>query len=256
MSVIYDYADKVITITGAASGFGKLAAEKFSAAGAKVVISDINGDSVEAVAQQLRDDGYTAIATACDITRATEVESFFALAHGEFGPVDIAVNNAGAVHEMKRLGDCTEDMFDFNIGVNLKGTFLCMKSALEYMSTRGNGVILNIASASGLIGSPFLGLYAAAKHGVIGLTRSAAIEYARKGIRINALCPAFSATAILDQVVAEKGEKLVESIAANIPAQRLAKPEEVVNAILWLCSDHNTYMNGSAISIDGGLVAG
>ena len=192
---------------------------------------------------------------ACDIRDTQQVENFFSKTIAHYSRLDIAINNAGVVHEMKRLADCTEAMFDFNIGVNLKGTFLCMKSALVQMNAQGYGTILNIASASGLIASPFLGLYAAAKHGVIGLTKTAAAEYARKGVRINALCPAFSATAILDQVIADKGDKVAAGIAANIPAQRLAEPEEVVNAMLWLCSDDNSYMNGAAISIDGGLVA-
>jgi NAD(P)-dependent dehydrogenase (short-subunit alcohol dehydrogenase family) len=131
-----------------------------------------------------------------------------------------------------------------------------MRHELRQMSAKGAGKIINMASASGLIGSPFLSAYAAAKHGVIGLTRSAAVEYGRKGIQVNALCPAFSSTPMLDAVVEERGEKVLDGIVGAIPMQRLAEPEEIVNAIMWLSSDDNSFMNGAAVSVDGGLVAG
>lgn len=255
MTVQYDYSNKVVAITGAASGFGKLAAENFANAGAKLFLSDVNIEALKQLVLSLQASGADVYAVQCDIADENQVHSMFEQIIEKFGKLDVAINNAGVIQEMKRLGDCTEAMFDFNIGINLKGTFLCMKSTLNIMAEQGSGCILNIASASGLIGSPFLGLYSAAKHGVIGLTKSAAIEYARKGVRINALCPAFSSTKMLDQVVADKGNTLVQGITENIPAQRLAEPQEVVDAMLWLCSAKNSYMNGAAVSIDGGLVA-
>ena len=173
-----------------------------------------------------------------------------------FGGVDIAVNNAGIIHDLVRTADISDEVFDKNIAVNLKGTFLCMRHELQQMSQKGTGKIINMASASGLIGSPFLSVYAAAKHGVVGLTRSAAVEYGRKGIQINALCPAFSSTPMLEAVVETRGEKVLDGIVGAIPMQRLARPEEVVTAILWLSSDENSFMNGAAVSVDGGLVAG
>jgi NAD(P)-dependent dehydrogenase (short-subunit alcohol dehydrogenase family) len=254
MTVAYDFSNRVISITGAASGFGRLAAEKFAAAGARLVLSDINPEALQDVATGLDSDAVLAVA--CDVSDAAQVANLFDEAQKAFGGVDIAVNNAGIIHDLVRTSDISEETFDRNIAVNLKGTFLCMRHELRQMTAKGSGKIINMASASGLIGSPFLSAYAAAKHGVIGLTRSAAIEYGRKGIQINALCPAFSSTPMLDAVVEERGEKVLDGIVGAIPMQRLAEPGEIVNAILWLSSDDNSFMNGAAVSIDGGLVAG
>jgi NAD(P)-dependent dehydrogenase (short-subunit alcohol dehydrogenase family) len=196
------------------------------------------------------------LAVPCDVSDAAQVAAMFEQAQDALGSVDIAVNNAGIIHDLVRAADISDEVFDRNIAVNLKGTFLCMRHELRQMSQKGAGKIVNMASASGLIGSPFLSVYAAAKHGVIGLTRSAAVEYGRKGIQVNALCPAFSSTPMLDSVVETRGEKVLDGIVGAIPMQRLAKPEEIVNAILWLSSDDNSFMNGAAVSVDGGLVAG
>ena len=254
--VNYDFSDRVVSITGAASGFGQRAAERFAAAGASLVLSDVNREGLDTVATQLADAGGEVLAIPCDISRDDEVRALFDAAEQQCGGVDVAVNNAGIIHPLARLADCDEATFDRNIAVNLKGTFLCMRYALRQMQAKGRGRIVNIASASGLIGSPFLATYAAAKHGVIGLTRSAAVEYGRKGIQINALCPSFSGTGLLDSVVEQKGDAIVDGITSVIPMQRLADVDEVVSAILWLSSDDNSYMNGAAVSIDGGLVAG
>lgn len=256
MTTKHDFSDKVVSITGAASGFGRLAAQKFLAAGARLVLSDINSEALQTVAGELGAGGESVLTSACDVSDETQVAAMFDRAQREFGGVDIAINNAGIIHDLVRTADCSEAMFDRNIAVNLKGTFLCMRHELRQMAGKGSGKIINMASASGLIGSPFLSVYAAAKHGVIGLTRSAAVEYGRKGIQINALCPAFSSTPMLEAVVAARGEKVLDGIVGAIPMQRLAQPEEVVDAILWLSSDENSFMNGAAVSIDGGLVAG
>ena len=254
MTTTYDFSGKVVSITGAGSGFGRLAAEKFAASGARLVLSDINAEALQEVADSLGSE--TALAVACDVSDANQVAAMFDQAQEAFGGVDIAVNNAGIIHDLVRTADCSEETFDRNIAVNLKGTFLCMRHELRQMAAKGSGRIVNMASASGLVGSPFLSVYAAAKHGVIGLTRSAAVEYGRKGIQINALCPAFSSTPMLEAVVESRGEKVLDGIVGAIPMQRLAQPEEIVNAILWLSSDDNSFMNGAAVSIDGGLVAG
>ena len=255
MSVEYSFSNKVVSITGAASGFGRLAAEKFSAAGARLVLSDIDRAALQAVANELGADGGSVLTSVCDVVDESQVAAMFERAEQEFGGVDIAINNAGIIHDLVRTAEISEEVFDRTIAVNLKGTFLCMRHELRQMTRKGAGKIINMASASGLIGSPFLSVYAAAKHGVIGLTRSAAVEYGRKGIQINALCPAFSSTPMLDSVVETRGEKVLDGIVGAIPMQRLATPEEVVNSILWLSSDDNSFMNGAAVSIDGGLVA-
>ena len=254
MSVEYNFSNKTVSITGAGSGFGRLAARKFADAGAKLVLSDINPEALRDIAKELGTD--TALAVPCDISDAAQVAAMFEQAQEAFGGVDIAVNNAGIIHDLVRTAEISEEVFDRNIAVNLKGAFLCMRHELQQMTKKGAGKIINMASASGLIGSPFLSVYAAAKHGVIGLTRSAAVEYGRKGIQINALCPAFSSTPMLDSVVETRGEKVLDGIVGAIPMQRLAEPEEIVNAILWLSSDENSFMNGAAVSVDGGLVAG
>jgi NAD(P)-dependent dehydrogenase (short-subunit alcohol dehydrogenase family) len=254
MTTTYDFSDKVVSITGAGSGFGRLAAERFALSGARLVLSDINTSALQEVAETLGRD--TALAVACDVSDEAQVAAVFDQAQDAFGGVDIALNNAGIIHDLVRTADCGVETFDHNIAVNLKGTFLCMRHELRQMAEKGSGKIVNMASASGLVGSPFLSAYAAAKHGVIGLTRSAAVEYGRKGIQINALCPAFSSTPMLEAVVESRGEKVLDGIVGAIPMQRLAQPEEIVNAILWLSSDDNSFMNGAAVSIDGGLVAG
>lgn len=254
MTTRYDFSNKVVSITGAGSGFGRLAAAKFAAAGARLVLSDINTEALQDIAKELGTD--TVLAVPCDVSDAAQVAAMFEQAQDALGGVDIAVNNAGIIHDLVRAADISDEVFDRNIAVNLKGTFLCMRHELRQMSQKGAGKIVNMASASGLIGSPFLSVYAAAKHGVIGLTRSAAVEYGRKGIQVNALCPAFSSTPMLDSVVETRGEKVLDGIVGAIPMQRLAKPEEIVNAILWLSSDDNSFMNGAAVSVDGGLVAG
>ena len=254
MTIRHDFSNKVVSITGAGSGFGRLAAEKFAAAGARLVLSDINPGTLHDIEKELGAD--TALTVPCDVSEAAQVAAMFDQAQEVFGGVDIAVNNAGIIHDLVRTADISDEVFDRNIAVNLKGTFLCMRHELQQMSQKGAGKIINMASASGLIGSPFLSVYAAAKHGVVGLTRSAAVEYGRKGIQINALCPAFSSTPMLDAVVETRGEKVLDGIVGAIPMQRLARPEEVVDAILWLSSDENSFMNGAAVSVDGGLVAG
>ena len=254
MTTRYDFSNKVVSITGAGSGFGRLAAERFAAAGARLVLSDINPEALQDTATGLGADALVAVP--CDVSDAAQVAAMFDRAAQEFGGVDIAVNNAGIIHDLVRAADISDEVFDRNIAVNLKGTFLCMRHELQQMTAKGAGKIINMASASGLIGSPFLSVYAAAKHGVVGLTRSAAVEYGRKGIQINALCPAFSSTPMLEAVVETRGEKVLDGIVGAIPMQRLARPEEVVNAILWLSSDENSFMNGAAVSVDGGLVAG
>ena len=254
MTVTYDFSNKVISITGAGSGFGRLAARKFATAGARLVLSDVNFEALQDVTNELGTD--SVLAVECDVSDAVQVASMFDQAAERFGGIDIAVNNAGIIHDLVRISDISEETFDRNIAVNLKGTFLCMRHELRLMAAKGSGKIINMASASGLIGSPFLSVYAAAKHGVIGLTRSAAVEYGRKGIQVNALCPAFSSTPMLVAVVEERGEKVLDGIISAIPMQRLAEPEEIVNTILWLSSDDNSFMNGAAVSVDGGLVAG
>ncbi|MGI9286684.1 MAG: SDR family NAD(P)-dependent oxidoreductase, partial [Pseudomonadales bacterium] len=235
----YDYNGKVVLITGAGSGFGKMAAEKFSAAGASLALSDINVESVDAVAEELRTVDANVVSMACDVSKEGDVQQFVAATVAEYGKLDVAINNAGMAHELTKMTECDEALWDITVAVNLKGVFLCMKHELQQMSQQGCGVILNVSSAAGILGAPLLGPYAAAKHGVVGLTRTGAVEFARKGIRVNAICPAFSHTPLVDKLVEQKDESRLSNMASHIPMQRLGQSDEIVQAMLWACSDDN-----------------
>jgi NAD(P)-dependent dehydrogenase (short-subunit alcohol dehydrogenase family) len=256
MMTQFNYQKKIVLISGASSGFGQLAAQAFASSGATLALLDISADGLAKTKSSLNTDVPKPLLLQCDISDAKQVAQSIKRLVDKFGRLDIAINNAGVIHPLNRIADCDEQAFDKTIDINLKGTFLMMKYQLQQMLKQGCGRILNTASVSGLIGSPFLGGYAAAKHGVIGLTRSAAIEYGRKGININALCPTFAETPMLTQMAQEKGDNFKDKLAGGIPMQRLVEKQEVVDSMLWLCSDENSYMNGAAVTLDGGLTAG
>lgn len=249
-----DYTGKTVLITGAGGGIGREAAFAFAESGARLGICDLDESALEATASELAGMGCEVVARRCDVGVSSEVDAFVEAICDAFGGLDIAINNAGIGHRHQRLADCDDETFERVLSVNLKGVFACMRAELRRMTEHG-GVILNVASAAGITGAPFLGPYAASKHGVVGLTRSAAIEYARRGIRINALCPSFADTALLDDLVAERGEAGLASLAGANPMRRLGQPREIVEAMLWLCSQGNSFMTGQAIAVDGGLTA-
>jgi len=246
---MYEYNNKVVLITGAASGFGKLLAEKLACAGAKLVLGDLNEAGVKAVAEQLATD---VVAQRCDVTQESQVKDLVAASIEVFGRLDIAINNAGIATPMKALIETDEADLDINFSVNTKGVFFGLKHQIPEMLKTGGGSILNVASMAGIGGAPQLCAYSAAKHAVIGLTRTAAVEYAEKNIRINAACPFFSPTPIL---AASDIDKKIEILAQVNPMKRLGTPEEMVDAMLGICSPTNSYMNGQAIAIDGGFSA-
>jgi NAD(P)-dependent dehydrogenase (short-subunit alcohol dehydrogenase family) len=249
-----DYNDKVVMITGAGSGMGKLAAENFSKAGATLAICDVNKENIEAVAAQLREEGCDVLAAAFDVSDESQVTKFVADCLHSFGKIDVAINNAGILPPVARTHLLDLSVLDMQYKVNIKGVFTCMKHQITAMKEASNGVILNLSSVAGLGAAANLSTYAASKHAVIGLTRSAAVEYGRYGLRINALCPSHVDSPMMDS--AEKESHMSkENIAAANPMKRLATMQEIVNAMLWLCSDYNSYMNGTTIAIDGGLTA-
>ncbi len=256
MKTHYDYSDKVVLITGAGSGFGELAAQRFAEAGARLAICDVNETAVEAVGEALRGQGREVLSMACDVSQGTQVEAFVKACVERYGRLDVAVNNAGVAQQKLRIHDCDEAMWDHTNNINLKGVFLCMKFELTQMLQQPGGSILNVSSAAGVMGAPFLGIYSAGKHGVIGLTKSAALEYGRRNIRVNAICPAFSKTPLLEKGLNVAGGKKLENLLQGNPMQRLGETEEIVQAMLWACCDDNGFMNGVAISLDGGLAAG
>lgn len=256
------YRDQVVMITGAASGFGKMAASLFAAEGAKLALSDVSGDALMAVADDLRAQGVDVIADVVDVSDEEAVNAHVAHISEVYGTLHVGINNAGLGHDLAPLHLLPVEQFDRNYAVNARGVFLCMKAQLPMMLAAGKGVILNVASAAGLVGAAQLSGYAAAKHAVVGLTRAAADEYARKGIRVNALCPAFAVTPLVeemaDQVSARGGlsrEQALGHIASRIPMGRVAQPEEIVQAMLWVCAPENSFMTGQALALDGGLTA-
>ncbi len=256
------YLDQVVMITGAASGFGKMAANRFAAEGAKLALSDISDEALQDVAQALRDNGAEVIADVVDVSDQAQVQAHAAHIAEAFGTLHVGINNAGLGHDLAPLHLLPIEQFDKNYAVNARGVFLCMQAQLPMMLEAGAGVILNVASAAGLVGSGHLSGYAAAKHAVVGLTRAAADEYARKNIRVNALCPAFTVTPLVeemaDQVGARSGlsrDQALGHIASRIPMGRVAQPEEIVQAMLWACAPENSFMTGQALALDGGLTA-
>ncbi|MFZ2209369.1 MAG: glucose 1-dehydrogenase [Porticoccaceae bacterium] len=255
MRTHYNFDNQVVLITGAGSGFGKLAAEQFAAAGARLALCDLNETAVSTLARQLEAGGAQVMAMACDVGVPAQVAAFFAAVDNSFDRLDVAINNAGVSHAKVRLHETDLAMWDRVIDTNLKGVYLCMQQELARMVTRNSGAILNVSSAAGIMGAPFISLYSASKHGVIGLTKSAALEYGRKGIRVNALCPAFALTPMVEASLNAAGGKSRENLEAGNPMRRLGEMDEVVQAMLWACCDDNSFMNGAVIPIDGGLSA-
>ncbi|WP_233192699.1 SDR family NAD(P)-dependent oxidoreductase [Acidimangrovimonas sediminis] len=252
------YSGKVVQITGAASGFGALAARRFAAEGARLALSDIDADRLAPLVEELGGDHLFA---ALDVSDADQQADHAAAIRARFGRLDVAINNAGVGHELMPLSRIEPAEFDCVMAINARGVFLGMRLQIPAMLGTG-GAILNVASAAGLVGAGHLAAYAASKHAVVGLTRAAADEMATRGIRVNALCPSFATTplfdAMADQVAARHNASRDEAygrIAARVPMGRVARPEEVVQAMLWICAPENSFMTGQAVSIDGGLSA-
>lgn len=256
------FENRVVMITGAASGFGADAARRFAASGAKLALSDLNGDALAAVVTELRSSGVSVMTDTLDVSIEADIQSHVAGTIATYGQLDIAINNAGIGHAMMPLTDLDTDIFDKVMRINTRGVFLGMKHQLPAMLERKEGVILNVASAAGVLGAGYLSAYAASKHAVVGLTRAAADEVARKGIRINALCPAFASTPLFDEMADEIGERrnfdreaAYSHISSRIPMRRVASIGEIVQAMIWACDPENSFMTGQTLSIDGGLTA-
>ena len=246
------FAGKTVLITGAAGGFGAAAAKQFSAAGAKLVLGDISADGL---GTGLSGDVATLVG---DVSDPAYSAALVKLALDRFGSLDIAINNAGIVHTPAKIPDLTEAECRRVVDVNLLGVFWAMQAQLPLMETQfaktsEAGAIVNIASVAGLGGAPWLSIYGASKHGVVGLTRAAALEYARKGIRVNAVCPSFAATSMAGDAVDDP--EIEAHMTRGVPMRRLATVDEVVQAILWAADPANSFMTGQNIAIDGGLSA-
>ncbi|GGO84309.1 3-oxoacyl-ACP reductase [Marinobacterium nitratireducens] len=246
------FADQVVLITGAASGFGRLLAEKLAPSGARLILADLNEGGLDRLAASLSAAGAPVLAMACDVTSQAQVKALHEAAIERFGRLDIAINNAGRASAMKALIDTEEAELDQAFAVNAKGVFFGMKYQIRQMLTQGHGCILNVASLAGIGGAPKLAAYCAAKHAVVGLTRTAAVEYAAKNIRVNAICPFFSPTPLVTNSDMDEKQAF---LAQGSPMKRLGSPEEIVNAMLAICNPDNSYMTGQAIAVDGGVSA-
>jgi NAD(P)-dependent dehydrogenase (short-subunit alcohol dehydrogenase family) len=247
------FLNKIILVTGAAAGIGEAAAVAFAAQGAKVVLADIDKGG-EQVAKRLCAQGYKAVFHACDVSNTGSVKALFAFIQDSFGRLDIAFNNAGIDIESGKLADGSEDVFDKIMDINVKGVWLCMQHEIQTMLKTGGGAIVNTASVAGLGAAPKMSIYAASKHAVVGLTKSAAVEYAKKGIRVNAVCPAVIDTNMYRRALAGD-EKKAHMIGAMHPVGRVGKVEEVVGAVLYLCSDGAGFTTGTTLPVDGGSTA-
>lgn len=257
-----DFRDKVVQITGAASGFGALAAREFAARGARLLLSDVNGDALAQVSEGLRAAGHEVLSETLSVTDDAAMQAHVAAGLDAFGTLDIALNNAGIGNGVAKLQDIPLEDYDRVMDINAKGVFIGMRHQIPVMTRARRGAILNTASAAGLVGSGHLSAYAASKHAVVGMTRAAADEVARHNIRVNAICPSFASTPMVesmgDQLGAAHGisrEDAYTRIAARVPMRRVADPIEVVEAMLFIVSDANSFMTGQAVSIDGGLTA-
>ncbi len=246
---------KVTLVTGAAAGIGRASALALARAGAAVSVSDIDGAGAEETAQLIHDEGGAAIARSCDVTNPEQVRAMVEATVAAFGRLDAAVNNAGIAGSFEdRLHQADDAMFERVLAVNLLGVWHCLKAELEVMLPQSRGAIVNIASVAGLIGAPKAGAYTASKHAVVGLTKSAALDYAKLGIRVNAVCPAYTDTAMVQSAIA--GNPLMAHIMERaIPMGRLGKASEIGEAVAWLCSDASSFVTGHALVLDGGLVA-
>ncbi len=251
---------KVALITGGASGIGQATALMFARRGAKVSIADVDAEAGAATVRGIEREGGSALFIATDISRADAVAALIERTVAHYGALHCAVNNAAIQGDLKPTAECSEANWDRTIAINLKGVFLCLKHEIAQMLKQGEagGAIVNVSSNFGLVGSSFMPAYSAAKHGVIGLTKTAALEYATSGIRVNAICPGPIDTPMIDKIVRaqpEIGDQLMVSVKARLPMGRLGRPEEIAEAITWLCSDAAAFVTGAVLSADGGFVA-
>ena len=249
------FEGKVALVTGAGGGIGRAAALAFAREGARVVASDIEGAGGEETVRLVAEAGGGAVHIACDVTRAEEVNGLVQATVDAFGRLDCAHNNAGIEGAYGRTADCDEENFDRTCAVNLKGVYLCLKAEIAHMLGAGGGAIVNTASVAGVEGAKNLPAYVASKHGVVGLTRTAALEYATRGIRVNAVCPGPIRTRMLEAIM-EENPRMEPAMIAAVPMRRLGRPEEIAEAVVWLCSDRASYVTGQGLLVDGGFTAG
>jgi NAD(P)-dependent dehydrogenase (short-subunit alcohol dehydrogenase family) len=243
---------KVALVTGAATGLGFATAKAFAEAGSLVALADWDEKAVQSAAEQLAKKGYKTLAITCDVSDDKQVEDMVNQTVAAFGRLDAAYNNAGVQNELVGAADQTRDDFDRVTGINYRGVWSCMKFELQQMRKQGSGSIVNCSSIGGILGGAGRGTYHGAKHGVIGLTKSAALEYASQGIRINSICPGLFQTSMSDKMIAAGQKEALDAMLKQVPIARLGRPEEIASTVLFLCSDAASMVVGHTLVVDGG----
>ncbi|WP_020112883.1 SDR family NAD(P)-dependent oxidoreductase [Rhodococcus sp. 114MFTsu3.1] len=254
MTVTYDFTGKTAFVTGASAGMGAATVRAFAEAGAAVAIVDLDGDAAQQLSDELNANGFTAIALHCNVSDEDHVAAAVRATVEAFGALDMAFNNAGIMLPPVDSADETADAFDKIVAVNLRGVWASMKHELVQMREQGSGAIVNCSSLGGLVGGAGRATYHATKHGVLGATKSVALQYGKHGVRVNAVCPGTISTPMVERMIAG-GELDSDAAASGVPLGRLGRPEEIAAAVLWLCSDAASYVTGVALPVDAGYTA-
>jgi NAD(P)-dependent dehydrogenase (short-subunit alcohol dehydrogenase family) len=247
-----EFKNKVAIVTGGSSGIGRATALAFAKKGAKVVVVDWkeNSETIDLIKKS----GGEALFIKCDVSKSSDVKAMVEKTIATFGRLDYAFNNAGIEGDSSPVQDCSEENWDKTIGVNLKGVWLCMKHEIPEMLKQGKGAIVNCSSVAGLVGFSGLPAYVASKHGVIGLTKTSALECAKLGVRVNAVCPGVIQTPMIDRLTGNDKEA-IEQFTSLEPVGRFGQAEEIADAVVWMCSDGASFVTGHAMAVDGGFVA-
>lgn len=249
------FQNKVVLITGGASGIGRMCALTFAREGATVIVSDVDDEGGAKTVALVQQENGTAHYFHADVSQAEQVKSLVQTSVERFGGLHCAVNNAGIAGTfLNPITETDDAVYDRVMAVNVKGVWLCLKAEIPAILQSGGGAIVNLASVAGLIGAPGGSAYAASKHAVIGLTKSVALEFARQNVRVNAICPSYIDTPMVN-TIAEMDQAMANRTQKASPMRRLGRPEEVAETVVWLCSDKASFINGASITVDGGLTA-
>jgi NAD(P)-dependent dehydrogenase (short-subunit alcohol dehydrogenase family) len=252
MRVIYNFEGQVALVTGAASGMGLDTARAFARSGAAVTLADVSEDALRQAVDEISSAGGKAIGVRCDVAEEAQVAAMVERTVSVFGRLDAAYNNAGIQVSASDIADQSAEDYDRISAINQRGVWACMKHELRQMRKQGSGAIVNCSSIGGVVGRAGIAAYHGTKHGVVGLTRSVALEYAERGIRINAVCPGTIATPMVSDML-DKGMLAMDDLLRDLPMKRLGRGEEIADAVLWLCSAGSTFVTGHALLIDGGF---
>jgi NAD(P)-dependent dehydrogenase (short-subunit alcohol dehydrogenase family) len=252
MSIAYDFKGQVALVTGAASGMGLATARAFAHAGAAVTLADISEEALQQAVDEIKSVGGNSMGVLCDVSDEAQVAVMVERTVSTFGRLDAAFNNAGIQVPSSEVADQPAEEFDRVNAINLRGVWACMKHELLQMRKQGSGTIVNCSSIGGLTGRALLAAYHGSKHGVIGLTRSAALEYAARGVRVNAVCPGTIDTPMVSKML-DSGMLAMNDLLRDLPMKRLGRGEEIADAVLWLCSPGSSFVTGQALAVDGGF---